>query len=58
VPTHLMQHSLYFSHGIHLGHFSNYGIHWRAPKSLVKPKLGLSYLNNGIVGNSGHAPNF
>ncbi len=27
VSTSKCPHSLYFSHGIHLGHFSNYGIH-------------------------------
>jgi len=29
---------------------------WRAPKFLIRPKVGLSYLNNGIVMNSRHAP--
>jgi len=30
---------------------------WRAPKSLVRPKLGLSYSHNEIVRNLGHTPN-
>jgi hypothetical protein len=29
---------------------------WRIPKFLVRTKMGLSYSNNGIVRNSGHAP--
>jgi hypothetical protein len=29
---------------------------WRAPKSLVKPKLGPGYSHNGIVKNLGHDP--
>jgi len=29
---------------------------WRTPKSLVSLQIGLTYLNNGIVRNSGHAP--
>jgi hypothetical protein len=29
---------------------------WSAAKSLVRPKMGLSYSNSGIVRNSGHAP--
>jgi hypothetical protein len=30
----------------------------RAPKSLVRPKSGLSYSHNGIVRNLGHTPSF
>jgi hypothetical protein len=33
--------------------FSHFG--WRAPKSLLSPKLGLSYSSCGIVEDSGHA---
>jgi hypothetical protein len=29
---------------------------WHVPKSLVKPKKGLSCSNSGIVRDSGHAP--
>jgi hypothetical protein len=29
---------------------------WCAPKSLIGPKLGLSYSSYGIVGDSGHVP--
>jgi hypothetical protein len=31
---------------------------WRAPKSLVSPKLGLSHSSCGSMGDSRHAPNF
>jgi hypothetical protein len=30
---------------------------WHAPKFLVRPKMGMSYSNSGIVRNSGHVPN-
>jgi hypothetical protein len=30
---------------------------WHAPKFLVRPKMGLSYSNNEIVKNLGHALN-
>jgi len=33
--------------------FKIYGL----PKFLVRPKMGLSYSNNGIMRNSGHVPN-
>ncbi len=29
---------------------------WCVPKFLVRPKVGLSYSNSGIVKNSGHVP--
>jgi hypothetical protein len=29
---------------------------WRAPKFLVRAKMGLSYSNNEVVRNLGHTP--